>query len=134
LSFWQARTKIDAADRLFSQYIREKAGQRCERCGADGRMVQLECSHFIGRRVEAVRFDEDNADCLCRTCHAHFEDRKKTDYQSWKVQKLGELRFKALMIRSLAYQKKDRKMALIRVQAMMAELRKTQPPIIGEKV
>jgi hypothetical protein len=144
MSFWQARTKIDAADRLFSQFIRERDGNRCQSCGADGRLTQLECSHFFGRRMESVRFDQENADAFCRTCHQIFEPQKgfvrsgvagtpdaPAPYRAWKMAHLGAKRFAALEVRAHTTAKKDRKMMLLYVKSLIAELRKTRPGVVG---
>lgn len=51
-------------DRLFSKLIRSKG--KCERCsGTDN----LQCAHIYSRKFGSVRFDEDNALCLCAGCH-----------------------------------------------------------------
>lgn len=135
MSFWQSRTKIDAADSLFSKFIRfMRDGNRCQRCGADGRVSQLENSHFHGRRMESVRFDPENADALCRPCHAFFEARKSTDYHAWKLERLGSQRFGALEIRAATHQKKDRKMSMMIVRAMIREWEsKSGPAVFGRK-
>lgn len=138
MSFWQAKTKIDAADRLFSKFVRERDGQRCRNCGVDGRLTQLECSHFFGRRMESVRFDQENADTFCRTCHQIYETQKGTvrvkhgdaiiekpmPYRAWKIAQLGAQRFSALEVRAHAHVKKDRKLSLLYVKALMNDLRK----------
>ena len=123
MSFWQAKTKIDSADRFFSKFIRDRDGQRCRNCRADGRLIQLECSHFFGRRMESVRFDPDNADALCRTCHQIYESQKGTvkyrrldaivehpmPYRAWKIAQLGPQRFSALEVRGHTHVKRERR-------------------------
>ena len=134
MSFWQARTKVDAADRMMSQFVRERAGNKCERCGADGRLKRLDASHFHGRRMETTRFDPENVDCLCAfPCHAEWESEKAEGlaYYVWKRDRLGAARFDALTVRAHTPGKKDRKLALLQVKAMLAELRKGQPKVVG---
>lgn len=54
--------KLDA---WFSKRIRSIG--RCERCGkTDGK---LECAHIVSRRNRTLRWDENNALCLCVTDH-----------------------------------------------------------------
>jgi hypothetical protein len=59
----------------------------------------LQCSHFHSRRLKSVRFDPENAEALCWVCH-HYLDNHPREHEEWKRQRLGEERFKALMLRS----------------------------------
>ena len=62
--------KRDAADKWFSDVIRQKAGYQCEHCGKqDGRM---ECCHIFGRAAKSVRWSIDNAISMCHYCHLTF--------------------------------------------------------------
>lgn len=142
--------KVQAADLLFSRFIRGRDGWTCQKChrkfkeGDPG----LTCSHFFGRAKESTRFDPENCDALCRACHAYFEDRKgmtykkhgkviievAAEYRAWKEFQLGPRAFAALEVRAHTYAKKDRKMALLYVKALMADLKKRQPEVVGGKV
>lgn len=136
MSHWQSKTKIDGADRLFSEYIRKRDGNRCKYCGADGRLAQLDNSHFWGRAKESTRFDDENCDAFCRPCHGRLEGEKGVDrykhngvdverprlYRLWKIKQLGPERFAALEVRAHSYKKKDRKLSLLIVKALMREL------------
>ena len=57
-------------DTYFSKVVRARGA--CERCGAGD---QLECAHIIRRRYVGdpdgivLRHNEDNAWCLCSSCH-----------------------------------------------------------------
>ena len=110
------RMKIDKADAVFSQFIRLRDGQ-CMRCGTylevngKGMPVSLQCSHFFGRRMESVRFDEENADSLCHGCHRYWEKEDREGYRNFKIKQLGQERFDALVVRANTPQKKDRAMA-----------------------
>ena len=55
-----------ACDKLFSLIIRSKGS--CERCSMTD-YSQLHCAHIYSRKFGSVRFDEDNALCLCARCH-----------------------------------------------------------------
>ena len=65
--------KIKAADSWFSKCIRERAGWKCERCGAqhEKNSQGLHCSHYYGRGSWGVRFDPDNCEALCYGCHSY---------------------------------------------------------------
>ena len=44
----------------------------------------------------ATRFDPENCDALCSTCHPIWEDDKNGGYKNFKVAQLGEEAFAAL--------------------------------------
>lgn len=64
-----AATLKKKATRLHSQYVRARAGHRCERCGRTDR--QMQCAHIVSRQYTATRCDPANAWCLCATCHRY---------------------------------------------------------------
>lgn len=127
------KVKIDAADRLFSEYIR-KRDKVCVRCK---RSAGLTCSHYWGRKNENTRYDLENADALCISCHLAWEHEKgftigtllvggqsipvelPKPYTQWKLKQLGQARYDALKLRAHTYKKKDRKFELIRIKQMM---------------
>ena len=106
--------KIDPLDKLFSEYIRRRAIQRCggcERCGTikpdltreDGSTfpgwMSLQCSHIVGRTNKAVRWDEDNALGLCGGCHMYVE-HNPIEHVEFAKDKLGEQAYEYLKIRA----------------------------------
>lgn len=88
------------ADTVFSSFIRERDGA-CVRCG---RKDQLQCSHFWGRGNSATRYDPDNCDALCYACHygnvRGWEYNKQGEYREFKINQLGEGRYKALEVKA----------------------------------
>jgi hypothetical protein len=54
------------ATRLHALIVRSRG--QCERCGG---YSNLQCAHIVGRSFSWTRTDENNAWCLCGTCHAH---------------------------------------------------------------
>lgn len=118
------KIKIDAADKWFSLYIRERAGWICERCHKPS--DSLQCSHFYGRASESTRFDPDNADCLDYGCHQYWGSTNHEDYRTFKIKKLGEKGFKLLTLRNAQYKKKDRKMEAIIWKAAYLDLCKSK--------
>lgn len=104
--------KISPLDSLFSLYIRTLARWKCERCGKQFTPPTngLHCSHYHGRRKKSVRFDPENADAICYGCHQFFGEHredyadakgnKKQGYTSWKINKLGKVRFDLLTLRA----------------------------------
>lgn len=108
--------KITKEDKVFSEYIRLRAGYKCERCGVlHERGVGLHCSHYMGRMNQATRFEEDNGDSLCYGCHSYFEERKQTEYRDWKIRKLGKKRVEEIeqMSRGIKKWKVDEKELII---------------------
>jgi len=83
---------LKVADNKFSHWIREKESYTCENCGIyhepPTRLIQ--CSHYIGRKEMSTRFDPENCDVLCATCHANWEARKQYEYRDWKIRKMGQ--------------------------------------------
>lgn len=99
------RIKRDKADHVFSEYIRLR-DSRCVNCGIRGMprkdglpINNLECSHFFGRRKESVRFDEDNAEALCFTCHKYLGEHPH-EHHSAKLDRLGQEKYDALVLRA----------------------------------
>lgn len=68
------------ATKLHSVYVRTRAEWQCERCGRkvgdvapSGKLVkQMQCAHIITRHNPRTRTDENNAFCLCASCHWYF--------------------------------------------------------------
>lgn len=150
MSFFKLKAKRDRADTLFSLFIRARDGWKCQRCGrqwkeGDGGLTN---SHFFGRTAESVRFDPENCDALCMfPCHDEWEHEKGVTkgkhgaaiieipraYRLWKIEQLGARRFAALEVRANMTTKKDRKMSLLYVKALIAEAAKAHPIIGGRK-
>jgi hypothetical protein len=60
------------ADRLFSRRVRSRG--ICQALGFDGLACAgpLQCAHVVRRRYLSVRWDDDNAACLCAAHHVYF--------------------------------------------------------------
>jgi hypothetical protein len=115
--------KRDRADILFSLYIRNRDSWTCVRCkrqhpeGA----ATLGNSHFYGRRNESTRFEPDNCDSLCNMpCHHKWGGDDRMEYREFKLKQLGKKRYDQLVFQAQSYKKKDRKMRLLEVKALVA--------------
>lgn len=90
------RMKLHDADRLFSQYVRNRDGWACVRCGSP---LNPQCAHLISRIYRAIRFNVKNATTLCRGCHVMFTHRP-LEWQDWCEARwpgrLAELKVQAL--------------------------------------
>lgn len=91
--------KITPADSWFSKCVRERAGNRCERCGGSPAPGGLHCSHFHGRGKWSVRFDPENSTSLCHGCHAYFGSHPVLHSQ-WQAENMGVYRFESLQERA----------------------------------
>lgn len=99
---------LKKADKEFSKFIRGRDG-KCVRCGKTYPEVQLQNSHFWGRVKKNVRFDPENCDALCATCHywgdgkrgiIPWEEEKQGEYMDFKIKQLGQERYDALRVRA----------------------------------
>lgn len=83
---------LSVADSNFSLWLRELRNYTCEVCGfyEEPPTRHIQNSHYIGRKEMTTRFDPDNCDVLCSTCHAKWEARKQYEYRDWKIMKMGQ--------------------------------------------
>ena len=89
----------NAADAAFSDYIRARAGYRCERCGKQYKAKSngLQCSHHFSRRHYNIRFDPDNAAALCHHCHNYWYSKDVPEAARWLEDKIGQARVNRLI-------------------------------------
>ena len=86
-------------DKLFSEIIR-KAG-RCLRCSST---YNLQCAHIFTRGYYTIRWDLDNAVCLCSKCHVYFTF-KPLQWEDFIRPHIGETKWQELRQKALAYRK-----------------------------
>ena len=135
MSHWQSKAKITTADREFSLIVRELAGWKCQyrfKCrGAmnykeTGYEGSLTCSHFEKRAKRSVRFDLENCDAACRTCHGWVEDTAEGQaaLKVWKMEQLDGIRYTNLILRANLprQQKMDKKMETLYVRELRKQL------------
>jgi len=127
-----ADKKLDA---IFSEYIRKRAIQRvhgCERCLTQKHDIvkdngdiypawkHLQCSHFIGRGRQSVRFDEDNAVGLCGACHIYLTSHP-LEHVEWYKTRLGQ-EFELLQVRMRQMGKPDVNILTLYYQEKLKQL------------
>ena len=115
--------KRDPADIAFSKYVRltHKKCIKCSRRGTGKLEIDgLQASHFHGRGKESTRFDLENVDCLCISCHRYFTEHK-TEYEVWKLEQLGQKAYDLLMLRANTTGNKDRKLQAIIWKKLLKE-------------
>lgn len=133
MSFWQSKTKITPADKMFSRIVRQLAGWHCEyRFQCTGRENfedhpgGLTCSHFHKRAKRSVRYDLRNCNAACRPCHGWVEDTAKgqSRLRSWKEEQLGEKVYRELMLCANLprQQQMDDKLETLYVRGLRAQL------------
>jgi 5-methylcytosine-specific restriction endonuclease McrA len=61
------------ADKYFSLYVRHRDSTdgmaECITCGTKKPIKQMQAGHFVSRRVNALRFDEENVNAQCTGCN-----------------------------------------------------------------
>ena len=87
--------KRDAADKHFSDCVRERAEWTCEYSGlvdpdgqARGVSRILECAHIYGRRNKNIRWHPFNAFCLSHTAHRYLTENPM-EFSTFVKLKLG---------------------------------------------
>ena len=73
------KAKLHDADRLFSQFIRNRDGWQCRICGEP---YNLQCAHLVSRRYRAIRFSPLNAVALCSRHHVYYTYRT-IEWELW---------------------------------------------------
>lgn len=110
------KIKIRKADKLFSNYIRQRDNWTCQADEKDfkNNPQGLHCSHYWSRGRENTRFDPENCISLCMYHHNRWGHGDERDnYTEYMVKRLGQQAFKKLKIRAFQYRKKDDKLVLI---------------------
>lgn len=95
------KIKTGNLDRLFSQYVRARAGWRCERCGAQPKRQGLDCSHIWSRRHAGARWDPKNAVAHCYGCHQYLTAHPEL-FAEWAEGYLGADTMRAIREEAMA--------------------------------
>jgi len=96
--------KIDPIDKIFSDYIKKKAGGKCEFCGQRPSLMGYHTHHFVGRRYLNTRWEEDNCVALCLHCHNLMHDFSTIE-QDFFMKRIGTKRMEELEILARTYHK-----------------------------
>ncbi len=123
------RIKRRKSDILFSNFIRERDGWTCQRCGRtfdpDNSNDRMGChnSHYWRRGHESTRFDPENCDTLCASCHEYAGTNEGGElwYKPFKIQQLGQQAYDLLELRHQQYKKRDDVMDLIIVKELIKQ-------------
>ena len=131
MSHWQSKMVLRPTDLKFSWWVRVRDGACVFRIKCNGAnayqgesqeeyLKRLTNSHFEGRRKESTRFDPENCDTACRSCHEYLETHKDF-YREWKLEQLGAKRYNALIIRANTIKKRDDAMDKIIIKQLLKE-------------
>jgi hypothetical protein len=108
--------KINSLDTLFSKFIRNRDKNTCVRCHRIFKLGErgLTNSHFYGRGMKSVRYEEDNCDSLCYPgCHLYWQNQNREEYREFKIRQLGQKRFDLLTLQANSTAKPDYKLLTI---------------------
>ncbi len=86
-------TSKNTLDRIFSEYIRRRDANkdgyiRCISCGKLVHWKQSDCGHYINRKHNATRYDEQNCNAQCRKCN-RFDEGNIQGYRRGLIKKIG---------------------------------------------
>ena len=109
------QTNPRKADIRFSNYIRKKAGWKCEMCGkickiGDTWVGKLDAAHYMSRRHEATRFDPRNVHALCAGDHRRvggYTPSLTGEYDLWMIRQYGLTEVKKIILQAHGSQRKD---------------------------
>lgn len=120
------KIKRRQSDIEFSKFIRTRDGWICQRCRKQfpERAANLHNSHYWLRGHQSTRFDPENCDALCASCHAYVEAHEGHNdwYKPFKIKQLGQEAYDLLEMRSRQYKKRDDFMDLLVVREMAKNL------------
>lgn len=100
-------------DSIFSRYIRlrnadgETGDAICVTCGKIDHWKKLQNGHFMSRRHQITRWDEDNCQCQCYSCNV-MQQGKQYQYSIWLDDKYGKGKADELLQKSFGTLKLDR--------------------------
>lgn len=133
--------KRSKADKLFSLYIRHRDKWTCQNCQVqvDPPTNYFDSAHLHSRSKKSVRFDEENAICLCKKCHVYFDG-----HSQWKLdphreelrvlfrKRLGQNKYDLLEMRASTLQKVDEKLIELQYILKLEEMGFKSPKYISK--
>lgn len=92
------------ADKVFSEYIRQRDKGICYTCGNKKNWKQQQCGHYISRNYLATRYDEQNNHCQCVSCNL-FHRGRMAEYAIALEKQYGQGILQKLNDKKLAFTK-----------------------------
>ena len=77
-------------DKVFSKFIKRRDDWTCRRCGLRNKPDSnyYDPAHIKGRRIDSLRWDDENVFGLCRSCH-QFMDGHPLKKRDWYISQFG---------------------------------------------
>jgi hypothetical protein len=116
-------------DKLFSIAVREVGS--CERCGASF-YPDLQCAHVVSRKYLGVRWDRDNAFCLCKGCH-YWGHANPLEWDEFVESKLGADGYADIKRRARAFTTGTKKMTLDSYRVLLERMEVLVEEATGEE-
>lgn len=88
------KSQVKKLDKIVGDLIRGRG--KCEKCG---RRDKLQWCHIVGRSAKRIKWDLDNAVCLCQLCHFRFTNHFH-EFYAFIGEKHGEDHYSNLMRRA----------------------------------
>jgi hypothetical protein len=76
----QRKAREKDCDKLFSEFIRTRDDWECRACGSPN---FPQCAHILSRAYRMLRFEPDNAVCLCREHHRRWSYPNTVEWEDW---------------------------------------------------
>jgi 5-methylcytosine-specific restriction endonuclease McrA len=113
--------QVKILDKLFSKVIRLRANGFCPKCKTYHKVDEIVPAHFYSRTLKSTRWDEDNVQGVCPSCHDLFH-KYESIYTEFIYERLGEERFKALVVKARIPAKMDYTTIKTQLQNRIKEL------------
>jgi len=95
------KSQAKKCDKLFADKVKSRG--RCQKCS---KKEFLQCAHIISRRYKQVRWNLNNAMCLCRGCHLYFTHHP-LEWENFVVKVVGLKTYVSIKKTALKYGKID---------------------------
>lgn len=109
----ERKTLIKKLDKLWSQAVKDKANNICEKCHSVSK--GLNSHHVVGRRYLSTRFLISNGVALCVNCHFNIAHQNPVEFSKWILEKRGEDWYNRLQLKKQAI-KVDLKMVKLELE------------------
>lgn len=103
-------------DEMFARIVR--APGKCWHCGG---FTAIQCAHLLSRSYRSVRWDEENAVPLCRSCHVRYTHRP-VEWHLVLERRFGREQMDRLRHRAIQYDKPNYPLIAARLRGRLQEL------------
>jgi 5-methylcytosine-specific restriction endonuclease McrA len=115
-------SQVHSLDKLFSELIRLRANGFCPKCEMYYKFDEIVPAHYYSRTMKSTRWDEDNVQGVCSPCHDLFH-KYESIHTGFMYERLGEERFKALVVKARIPTKMDYITVKTQIQNRIKELK-----------